>query len=113
MSVVPLIGPVRAGQPAPARHHRLPAIVQLVQRAVDWSARELRVRRDMRRLAEFSDHMLRDIGIARADIEGAVRRGRDNAVLNCVDVTAAKQLRPPLDDGKVAAIGGSASSPPG
>ena len=39
--------------------------------------REWRLRRDMRRLADHDDHMLRDIGIARADIEGAVRRGHD------------------------------------
>jgi uncharacterized protein YjiS (DUF1127 family) len=112
MSVVPLIGPVQVAQPALARRHGLPALFQLVCRAVSWTARELRVRRDMRRLAEFSDHMLRDIGIARADIEGAVRRGRDNAVLKCFDVTAEKQLQQLLDDGTVAEIDGSASSPP-
>jgi uncharacterized protein YjiS (DUF1127 family) len=39
-------------------------------------ARELRVRRDMRRLAELDDTMLRDIGIARTEIERAVRVGR-------------------------------------
>jgi len=39
-------------------------------------ARELRVRRDMRRLAELDDTMLRDIGIARTEIERAVRIGR-------------------------------------
>jgi uncharacterized protein YjiS (DUF1127 family) len=39
-------------------------------------AREGRVWRDIRRLAEFDDTMLRDIGIARAEIEQAVRRGR-------------------------------------
>ena len=43
--------------------------------------RELRLRRDMRRLAEYDDHMLRDIGIARTDIEGVIRRGRDRTVL--------------------------------
>jgi uncharacterized protein YjiS (DUF1127 family) len=42
-----------------------------------WIGRELRVRRDMRRLSEFDDFMLRDIGIARSDLEGAIRNGRD------------------------------------
>ena len=39
-------------------------------------AREVRVRRDMRRLAELDDPMLHDIGIARTEIEQAVRMGR-------------------------------------
>ena len=40
-------------------------------------ARELRIRRDMRRLMEMDDAMLRDIGIVRSDIERSVRTGRD------------------------------------
>jgi uncharacterized protein YjiS (DUF1127 family) len=51
----------------------------LAIRVIKWLAREIAVRRDMRRLAQFDDHMLRDIGVARADIEGAVRRGHDDA----------------------------------
>ena len=39
--------------------------------------RELRLRREMQRLAEYDEHMLHDIGITRSDIEGAVRRGHD------------------------------------
>jgi uncharacterized protein YjiS (DUF1127 family) len=38
---------------------------------------ELRVRRDMRHLTAMSDHMLKDIGLRRADISHAVRYGRD------------------------------------
>ncbi len=38
--------------------------------------RELRLRRDMQRLAEYDDHMLRDIGITRMDIDRIVRDGR-------------------------------------
>jgi uncharacterized protein YjiS (DUF1127 family) len=43
--------------------------------------RELRLRREMRRLAEYDDHMLRDIGIARTDIEGVIRCGRDRQIM--------------------------------
>jgi uncharacterized protein YjiS (DUF1127 family) len=35
-----------------------------------------RVRRDMRRLSDLDDHMLRDIGVSRSGIEPAVRFGR-------------------------------------
>ena len=40
-------------------------------------AQELRVRRDRRHLMAMSDHMLKDIGLTRAEIGGAVRYGRD------------------------------------
>ena len=40
------------------------------------AAREIRIRRDMRRLAELDDWMLRDIGLARTEIEPAARHGR-------------------------------------
>src|SRR3712207_4971683 len=39
-------------------------------------AKAERVRRDMRRLSEMDDRMLRDIGLARSEIERAVRGGR-------------------------------------
>ena len=38
--------------------------------------REIRARRDMKKLAELDDRMLRDIGVARNEIEPAVRHGR-------------------------------------
>ncbi len=74
MSVVPLIGPTAA--PRRARSQSIAVSFNAVHRVAGWFAREMRIRRDMRRLAEFDDSMLRDIGIARADIEGAVRCGR-------------------------------------
>jgi uncharacterized protein YjiS (DUF1127 family) len=76
MSVVPLVRPIGEERASP----------RLVQRAYAFAlrlgvliAREVQVRRDTRRLAQFNDYMLRDIGIARMDIEGAVRRGRDGS----------------------------------
>jgi uncharacterized protein YjiS (DUF1127 family) len=40
-------------------------------------AQELRIRRDMRHLMAMDDHMLKDIGLRRAEVGGAVRYGRD------------------------------------
>jgi uncharacterized protein YjiS (DUF1127 family) len=40
-------------------------------------ANELRIRRDMRQLAAMDDHMLKDIGLRRSEIEYCVRYGRD------------------------------------
>jgi uncharacterized protein YjiS (DUF1127 family) len=76
MSVVPLVRSIGEDRVLP----------RLAQRALAFAlwfggvvAREARVRREMRHLAEFNDYMLRDIGITRTDIEGAVRRGRDGS----------------------------------
>jgi uncharacterized protein YjiS (DUF1127 family) len=38
---------------------------------------ELRIRRDMRQLMGMDEHVLRDIGLSRADIGSGVRYGRD------------------------------------
>jgi uncharacterized protein YjiS (DUF1127 family) len=75
--------------------------VRLVAWVTGWIAREIRVRRSMRQLAEFDDHMLRDLGIVRADIEGAVRRGHDapcNATENFGRINPAPNLLPPLQE---------------
>ncbi len=39
-------------------------------------AQELRLRRDARQLMALSDAMLKDLGVSRSEIEGAVRHGR-------------------------------------
>jgi uncharacterized protein YjiS (DUF1127 family) len=77
MSVVPLVRPLPAAGEESASSRLAHEVFALATRLIEGAARELRVRRDMERLAEFDDHMLRDIGLARTDIEGAVRRGRD------------------------------------
>ncbi len=65
----------------PRQHpHRLTRVYEaLLHRAVGLGtlvAREIRIRRDMRKLAELDDWMLRDIGLARTEIEPAARHGR-------------------------------------
>jgi uncharacterized protein YjiS (DUF1127 family) len=42
-------------------------------------AREIEIRRDIRRLAAFDDGMLHDVGLSRSGIEDAVRHGRARA----------------------------------
>jgi uncharacterized protein YjiS (DUF1127 family) len=77
MSVVSLARPPRIRPKAIGSWRPAAKLLQLASAARAVITREFHVRRDMRRLAEYDDHMLRDIGIARADIEGAVRRGHD------------------------------------
>jgi uncharacterized protein YjiS (DUF1127 family) len=52
-------------------------IRRLLFTAAQTIARELRTRRDTRRLLQAESHMLRDLGIVRADVERLVRHGRD------------------------------------
>jgi uncharacterized protein YjiS (DUF1127 family) len=49
----------------------------LVARAARAIAQELRIRRDMRHLMAMDDRMLKDIGLSRAELGGAVRYRRD------------------------------------
>lgn len=51
--------------------------MRIVLRIVAAIAHEFRIRRDMRQLRAMSDHMLKDIGLRRADIAKIVRYGRD------------------------------------
>ena len=77
MSVVPL---VRSLQPAGEESSSFRVAREafaLAASLIEGAARELRARRDTERLAQYDDHMLRDIGLTRSDIEGAVRRGRE------------------------------------
>jgi uncharacterized protein YjiS (DUF1127 family) len=52
-------------------------VTRMVARVAAAVADELRIRRDMRQLRAMDDHMLKDIGLTRADIGSAVRCGRD------------------------------------
>ncbi len=76
MSAVPIVRASDAPRGIRAARHFLGGFIGLGGRITTWIAHEARVRRDGRRLAEFSDHMLRDIGIARGGLESAVRFGR-------------------------------------
>jgi uncharacterized protein YjiS (DUF1127 family) len=77
MSIVPLVRPLQPSAATSSAFWLAGEVFALATGLVGGAARELRVRRDMNRLAEFDDHMLRDIGIARTDIEGVIRHGRD------------------------------------
>ena len=60
-----------------ARKGPASVVSRIVARITVAIAEELRIRRDMRQLMAMDDHMLRDIGLTRADISSAVRYGRD------------------------------------
>jgi uncharacterized protein YjiS (DUF1127 family) len=82
---------------------RLAWTLGLLARVAGGIAREIRVRRSMRQLAEFDDYMLRDIGVVRADIEGAVRRGHDSSCGGAQDfghIKPAPSLLPSSPDGQ-------------
>ena len=100
MSVAAMARALPEAQQTPAAS-ALTRTVHLVAGVTGWVTREISVRRSMRQLAEFDDHMLRDIGIVRADIEGAVRRGHDGpcgAAENFGRVNPAPNLVPPGPD---------------
>jgi uncharacterized protein YjiS (DUF1127 family) len=71
---------VAASRPfgAPVARPALAGVVtRTVGRIAATIADELRIRRDMRQLMAMDDHMLKDIGLTRADIRAAVLYGRD------------------------------------
>ena len=78
MSVVSLARPPRIQASASAgRLSRAGEILRFVVAAFAVVVREIRLRHEMQRLAEYDDRMLRDIGIVRSDIEGSIRHGRE------------------------------------
>ena len=52
-------------------------VIRFVARIAAAVPEELRIRRDMRELRAMDDDLLKDIGLTRADIDSAVRYGRD------------------------------------
>jgi uncharacterized protein YjiS (DUF1127 family) len=62
-----------------------PALAGAILNAVVQAGRGIRrwsqLRADRRRLMEYPDHMLRDIGIARSEIDSALRHGREGRPL--------------------------------
>ena len=77
MSIVPLVRPLQPSKEASASHRVAREVFTLACSLIEGIAREARVRRDTNRLAEFDDHLLRDIGITRMDIDRVVRDGRN------------------------------------
>ena len=59
-----------------AAHARLGSVGDVVRSAWRNHARRRRADVAARRLARLDDHLLRDIGIDRTDIDAVVRRGR-------------------------------------
>ena len=78
MSIVPLVRPLQPSAETGSASRLAREVFALATGFIEGAARELRVRRDMKRLTEFDDDMLRDLGIARTDIEGVIRRGRNS-----------------------------------
>ena len=94
MSIVPLVRPLPSGAQESVSSRVAREVFALATHLIRGIAHETRVRRDMNRLAEFDDYMLRDIGIARADIEGAVRRGHDGLSEHAGGISPTPSLTP-------------------
>ena len=75
------VSTVRSHAPHPRRATVFDTCLWAAARGLAWVieaiANELRVRRDMRELAAMDDHMLKDIGLCRCEIEYRARYGRD------------------------------------
>jgi uncharacterized protein YjiS (DUF1127 family) len=68
----------RPGSDTPAPHWSLSAWFGAVAaRCARAIANEVRIRRDTRALMLMSEYLLKDIGLTRAQIDRAVRYGRD------------------------------------
>jgi uncharacterized protein YjiS (DUF1127 family) len=75
------------GGAADIRRARLPlvplatwrAVAGAASGAIAWYVRQRQIARCMSALSQFSDRMLRDIGVERCDIPRIVRHGRDVA----------------------------------
>jgi uncharacterized protein YjiS (DUF1127 family) len=59
-----------------APHGLAASIARMLAALARGIAQEVRIRRDARQLMLMSDRMLKDIGLTRAEIGGAVRYGR-------------------------------------
>jgi uncharacterized protein YjiS (DUF1127 family) len=72
---------IRSHAPRQRQATIIDACLAAAARGLAWSIaairQELRVRRDMRQLAAMDDHMLKDIGLSRCEIEHRVRYGRE------------------------------------
>jgi uncharacterized protein YjiS (DUF1127 family) len=62
---------------SPRRWSLSPWVGGVVARCARAIAEEMRIRRDTRQLMLMSDGMLKDIGLTRAQIDRAVRYGRE------------------------------------
>jgi uncharacterized protein YjiS (DUF1127 family) len=75
------VSTVRSHAPRQRQATILDACTRAAARGLAWLiaaiVNELRIRRDMRQLAAMDDHMLKDIGLRRSEIEYCVRYGRD------------------------------------
>lgn len=75
------VSTVHSHPPRPRQAPLFDACLAVAARGVAWLiaaiADELRIRRDTRQLAAMDDHMLKDIGLRRCEIECCVWYGRD------------------------------------
>jgi uncharacterized protein YjiS (DUF1127 family) len=60
-----------------ARNRLAVVVTRVVARIAAAVGDELRIRRDLRQLRAMDDHMLKDIGLTRAEIGSALRYGGD------------------------------------
>jgi uncharacterized protein YjiS (DUF1127 family) len=72
---------IRSGAPGQRQATIFDDCLAAAARSLAWLvaaiAHELRIRGDMRQLAAMDDHMLKDIGLCRCEIESCARYGRD------------------------------------